>query len=231
MASYIISDIHGCLLTLRALVEDEIMATPQDRFYFLGDYIDRGPNSAGVIDYILNLKARGYGVECILGNHEYMMLHSIGGRSNFSLWMSNAGKETIRSYGIRSTYKMNVLMQIPPEHLKFLHALKPYIIVDDRFILVHGGMDYAASEPLKNTEALVWNRPEAVPDSFMPGYTIIHGHTPAPIDTIVRGIHTPGSRLVGIDAGCVYSGRQPGLGYLAALNIDSWTLKYVKCMD
>ncbi len=82
MSAYIIPDIHGCIKTLRSLVECRLCVTASDSLYFLGDYIDRGPGSAGVIDYIIDLQESGINVGCIKGNHEHMLLNSILSKSD-----------------------------------------------------------------------------------------------------------------------------------------------------
>ena len=71
---WVISDIHGCLFTLRSLIETKIKPSANDELIFLGDYIDRGPESKGVIDYIINLKNQGIETVCLKGNHEEYML-------------------------------------------------------------------------------------------------------------------------------------------------------------
>ena len=67
---WVVPDIHGHIKTLRALIEERIELQKSDSIYFLGDYIDRGPDSKGVIDYIMSLQSFGYDVHCIRGNHE-----------------------------------------------------------------------------------------------------------------------------------------------------------------
>lgn len=231
MSTYIIPDIHGCIKTLRSLVEDRLNITASDTIYFLGDFIDRGPDSAGVIDYILGLKDVGVGIEGLLGNHEHMMLNSFMSKSDLNLWMINSGLSTLKSYGIKSKYRLNIYESIPPKHLFFFQSLKSHLIVDEKFILVHGGINYHAVNPFADTDAMLWNRPAQVPSDFMPGYTIIHGHTPTPIDFIIRDVMLRENRLIGIDTGCVYKGQLPGTGYLTALNIDKWKLDFVECID
>ncbi|MGD9976881.1 MAG: metallophosphoesterase family protein [Bacteroidales bacterium] len=231
MSTFVIADIHGCVKTLRGLVEDRLKVNVFDNLYFLGDYIDRGPDSAGVIDYIAGLQDLGCNVTCLMGNHEHLLLNSMHSNSAFRLWMINSGKETLKSYGIKSTLGLNILRSLPPRHLAFLKGLKYYSIVNNRFILVHGGLNYNMPDPFSGVEALLWNRPKLVPDGFMPGFTIIHGHTPTPVDQINANLHLKGTRLVGLDAGCVYKGLIPGTGFLVALNLDDWTLEAIECMD
>jgi len=83
MKKYVISDIHGCAKTFKALV-DRISFSREDELYLLGDYIDRGPDSKGVIDHIWDLLETGYTVHCLTGNHEQMFLHAIDARDELS---------------------------------------------------------------------------------------------------------------------------------------------------
>ncbi|MBK7956987.1 MAG: serine/threonine protein phosphatase [Bacteroidetes bacterium] len=76
LRTFIIGDIHGCCNTFQRLVLDEICIRKSDKIYCLGDYIDRGPYSKGVIDFILSLRKSGYHIHTLRGNHEQMLLNS-----------------------------------------------------------------------------------------------------------------------------------------------------------
>lgn len=231
MSTYIIPDIHGCVKTLRSLVEFRLNIEVSDSIYFLGDYIDRGSDSAGVVDYIIGLKESGIDVNCLMGNHEQMLINSVLGKADLNLWMINSGMGTLKSYGIKSKYRLNIFKSIPPPHLEFYKSLKHYFIIKDKYILVHGGINYNVENPFTDTESMLWNRPSPVPEHFMPGYIIIHGHTPTPIDTIINDIKLGNGRIFTLDAGCVYKGYYPGTGYLTALNLEKWKLDFVECID
>jgi len=231
MSTFIIPDIHGCIKTLRRLIDCKLGITINDRLYFLGDYIDRGPDSAGVVDYLINLKESGYNVNFLLGNHEQMLLDSCDSKANLNVWLQNSGLATLKSYGIRSMSKLNILKSIPSKHLDFFNDLKTYFIVNEKYVLVHGGLDFSISDPFSNKEQIIWSRCNEVPADFMPGYSIICGHTPRPIDFLIRDINLKNKRVYKLDAGCVYKGQLPGTGYLTALNIDKWELDFVECID
>lgn len=74
---WVIGDVHGCIKTLRALMEDKIQPGRQDRLIFVGDYVDRGPDSKGVVSYLMELRLMGYHLTLLKGNHEDMMLRSV----------------------------------------------------------------------------------------------------------------------------------------------------------
>lgn len=230
MATYIIPDIHGCIKTLTYLLEEKLQVSKTDRIFMLGDYIDRGPDSSGVVTYILKLIDSGYNITCLKGNHEQLLLESIGDSMYYNLWMLNAGEETLISYSKMTGlgYKEGSYPCIPARHMEFFQSLPAYLIVDDKFVLVHGGLDYRLEDPFSNIKSMLWKRPEQIPDTLVPGKIIIHGHTPTSLDYIKEQLNVPNLRLIGLDAGCVYKGKGLGLGYLTALNLEKWELVWVE---
>ncbi|MFW5955273.1 MAG: metallophosphoesterase, partial [Rhodothermales bacterium] len=104
MALYAIGDIHGCAETLWNLL-DELNVGPDDHLVFIGDYIDRGPDSHGVIAGLIDLSDT---VRCtfLRGNHEKLLLDYLD-FGDFNSWLMNGAEETLRSYPNR---------RIPPEH-------------------------------------------------------------------------------------------------------------------
>ena len=107
-----IGDIHGCLTALDTLL-GFVQPTPDDQLIFLGDYIDRGPDSKGVLDRLIELKQTRQ-IVCLRGNHEVMMLAGREGRDDFRFWMSFGGMEALGSYaepgaGVSlETFRMNI---------------------------------------------------------------------------------------------------------------------------
>ena len=102
MALFAIGDIHGCVRTLEALLA-ELAPTSRDSLVFLGDYVDRGPDSYGVIERLIGMEEAswsGTGPLCIFlrGNHDQMMLDFLGGCSNGELWRANGAGATLASY-------------------------------------------------------------------------------------------------------------------------------------
>ncbi len=140
MRNIAISDIHGCCKTFKALVENHVKLTKEDHLYLLGDYIDRGPDSKGVIDYIFKLKEDGFQVTATKGNHEQMLLRAIDGDTN-QPWYQNGARMTLRSF--EATHEDN----IPTEYIDFIKELKFYIELEDCF-LVHAGFNFEREDPL-----------------------------------------------------------------------------------
>jgi len=133
-----IGDIHGRLAYLKLLVE----MLPQDEpLVFLGDYIDRGPNSAQVVAYLETLR-RQREVVLLMGNHEAMMAAAIRDTKNIRLWLYNGGRATLKSYGqVPAEWeKMADRAAAVEGFLPFFESLKPYH--EDEFaIYVHAGID------------------------------------------------------------------------------------------
>jgi serine/threonine protein phosphatase 1 len=127
MRSYVIGDIHGCLDELRYLIED-LPIESGDRLIFLGDYVDRGPNSKGVLTYIVELqKSDDLEVICLKGNHEDMFLAYLGlPGQHGDMFLYNGGYATLISYGVRSRRSSldEVTAQISPGHIDFLKNLR-----------------------------------------------------------------------------------------------------------
>jgi len=130
--TFVIGDIHGCAATLRRLVDGTLRPFPDDRIYLLGDLIDRGPDSKGVLDFIFELRERGLSVSGVRGNHEEMFLQAGNGDYDLSLWNSNGGQTTLESF------QADGPGDIPHRYRAFLGALPFYLLLDD-FVIVHAG--------------------------------------------------------------------------------------------
>jgi len=140
--TFAISDLHGCPETLRIIVENQLRPQPHDRFLFLGDYIDRGPDSKGVVDYIFQLQNAGFEVRALRGNHEALMLAAFesGDHESIDLWMRNGGRSTLDSFGISD------VRQLPHRYLSFFESLDYYLELEN-CLLVHAGFNCHAPDP------------------------------------------------------------------------------------
>ena len=119
MKKFAISDIHGCNITFKALLE-KIDFQKTDELYMLGDYVDRGPNSKGVIDAILELQKEGYFVKCLMGNHEEAMIKARKDMQMLYNWLEWGGRETLESFGTR------IVHEIPQKYWDFMDSLDFY---------------------------------------------------------------------------------------------------------
>ncbi|GEO04467.1 serine/threonine protein phosphatase [Adhaeribacter aerolatus] len=221
MSRYAISDIHGCNKTFRYLVQEVIKLKPQDELFLLGDYIDRGPDTKGVLDFILELQEQQYQVTTLMGNHEDMMLQALEGPEYLHHWFLNGGNQALDSFGLDD------IRDIPEKYWRFLHQLDFYVELED-YLLVHAGFDFESPNPFQNEKAMLWIRDFKVIDTYTKGKTIIHGHTPIPVFEIEDAVADPTSEVIDIDGGCVFKMR---MGHLTALNLDTRQLHAVRNMD
>jgi serine/threonine protein phosphatase 1 len=221
MRAIAISDIHGCLKTFRALVEEKVQLTQADTLYLLGDYIDRGPDSKGVIDYILHLQNSGYTVQCLTGNHEQMLLDAFKDSSKKLLFWRNGGKQTLESYGL-ALYEF----QFHP-HVDFFRNLKWFIQLDD-YILVHAGLNFKEPEPFYDRQAMVWIRDwyHKIDKTQLNGKIIVHGHTPQSVSSIKAMKHNMAkNQYMNIDAGCFLNKK------MCALDLTNRKLYFQDSLD
>ena len=226
MNKYAVSDIHGCLKTFKALLT-KLDFSKQDELYLLGDYIDRGPDSKGVIDYIWHLQDQGYQVACIRGNHEQMLLDCVNHEDKFLLWEYNGGDTTMLSFGGRH------LSAIPAPYLTWLAAL-PYYLEVDQYILVHAGFKFDMPNPFDEKQAMIWQRDwyDRIDYHWLGDRIIIHGHTPLSqvgIQDMVK--HVKRRPVIDIDNGCVFWARHSGMGRLCALELNTHQLHFQKYID
>ncbi|RNI25033.1 metallophosphoesterase [Rufibacter latericius] len=221
MSRYAISDIHGCAKTFKYMVEEVLHLRNRDSLFLLGDYIDRGPDSKGVLDYILKLIRNGYKVYALSGNHEYMMLRARENLAYNTFWLTNGGKETLESF------RVETIESIKSVYWDLLEQLELYMVLDD-YLLVHAGFNFAISNPERDKHTLLWAREFEVDKQKLGNRRIIHGHTPLPLEQIKYSLRKPVSNVLNIDAGCVFKSQ---LGYLVALNLDTLELHSVPSMD
>ena len=195
---FAIGDIHGCISHLEDLVAKIKINPVRDRIVFIGDYVDRGPDPKGVVEFILELKDR-FQVVCLAGNHERMMLdyHDYG--HNKTLWFMNGGTATVASYGLKSTPEGKKI-NLPDEHLRFFRSLLPYYETD-KYIFVHAGLKPGVPLPDQELIDLVWIREDFIDSEYDFGKRVIFGHTPLHSGPYVDPYK------IGIDTGAVYGGK------------------------
>lgn len=200
MRSYVIGDIHGCSDELACLLEG-IPLEPSDRLVFLGDYIDRGPDSYGVISYLIEWQRKGEQELIFLkGNHEDMFLSYIGLAGSYGdMFLFNGGGATLASYGIspQMVPPQEILSLIPRDHLFFLQGLKPFFLMEP-YLCVHAGIHPLKPFSRQIEEELFWIRDEFILNPHPLPYIVLFGHTPQ------REVlfHLP--YKIGLDTGLVY---------------------------
>ncbi len=229
MARWIIPDIHGCFKTMRVLIEEQIRPSQSDELFFLGDYIDRGPSSRMVIEYIMALEEKKYNIRLLKGNHEAFCetvydqdkektwLQKLAPKSQqWHNWMKQGGKETLKSYGIKQ------VGQFPEEHIQWMSELEYYILLED-YILVHAGFNFVLDDIFKDTQSMLWTREFVVNPKKTDHKKIIHGHVPVSLETIRYNLEKGEYNSIDLDNG-VYKRDTVGYGNLCALELNSMKL-------
>ncbi len=212
---FAIGDIHGCFDKLRILIEDIIDVRGNDYIVLLGDYIDRGNQSKEVIDYILQLKAKGYRVIPLMGNHEKMLLDSLSDNQKIHKWIANGGSATLNSFGIKEISKLNSTYQIFFNSLLYYHLYK-------EFLFVHAGFNDGIPDPFTDEYHMLWQCRSAYNSSALANKIIVHGHRPISVSRCQEQIFEA-STIINIDTGCVYSD-SIGYGKLSAIEVNSMTI-------
>jgi serine/threonine protein phosphatase 1 len=219
---FVATDLHGCLRTFRYLVEEELRLRPADHLYLLGDYVNKGPDSAGVLAYLMQLQAAGYQAHCLRGNHDQELLDAIFSRGDGDPWRTPAERAmTLASFGVMRP------AEIAPRYVQWLASLPLQLELPD-FVLVHAGFNFALppEEMRRDTHSMLYAKQFTYDPSRLAGKRLLHGHVPTPV-AAVRASVAARAGAIGLDTGGVYR-RNPELHHLAALNLDSWELHLVE---
>jgi serine/threonine protein phosphatase 1 len=195
--TYVIGDIHGCSQALADLLKIMEPIHQDDTVIFIGDYIDRGPDSKGVVDIILNLRKKHGKTITLMGNHEFMFVNALKdiGVSDF---LAMGGDATLNSYGIALDSLQDIHTKIPGEHLIFFQELLLYW-EDQNNIYVHAGLQPGVHLTQQSMDWLLWAREDFINLTYNFGKKVIFGHTP---------FDKPKTddNKIGIDTGAVYGG-------------------------
>jgi serine/threonine protein phosphatase 1 len=203
---FAIGDVHGCAQELRALIH-KLPLDQNSVLVFLGDYVDRGPDSKGVIDTVLDL-SEIYQVIALKGNHEWLMQEYLArpndpmASGNFIL---NGGSATLASYSADGTS-----FSIPPAHHKFLNSLQLYYVTDT-FFFVHAGIppdyDFSTKPDEKTVHQFLWIRNVFLDSKQKWPRVVVHGHTPVPQPELLPN-------RINLDTGCVFGRRLTAMNML-----------------
>jgi serine/threonine protein phosphatase 1 len=199
---FVVGDIHGCAREVEALLA-ALALVKGDTVAFIGDYIDRGPESRAVVDMMLALRARTeFATVFLKGNHEDMCLAYLGRVGQWGeAWRMNGGGATLRSYGVSpQATGAEAAAAIPASHIDFFAGLALQHVADD-FLLVHAGIRPSRALEAQESEDLLWIREEFITSRHDLPYTVVFGHTPQ------RRVLVDLPYKIGIDTGCVYGGR------------------------
>lgn len=193
---YAVGDIHGCYDKLMALMDKIDIDFDTDILVFLGDYIDRGPSSFEVVEYLVALKKLFPNTVFLKGNHEEMLENYLSGIDKMT-YLVNGGQQTLDSYLSRPRQSDDPL--IPQEHLDFFNSLFLYYETEN-YIFVHAGLKNNVSLEEQNAEDLLWIRNKFIQTKHDFGKQIVFGHTPLPEPLLQPN-------KIGIDTGAVYGNK------------------------
>ena len=195
--TYAIGDIHGCLdklIRLMALCYADAGERPA-KFIFLGDYIDRGPDSQGVAEFLMTLQQdRPDDVICLMGNHEDMLLAAVDAPDWEENWLGNGGIQTLQSYGLAT------VAGIPQEHIEWMRNLPKFHDDGQRFF-VHAGIHPIRPLSRQDEHDFLWIREPFLSSTRDFGRLIVHGHTP-----LKTGRPDIRSNRLNLDTAAVYGG-------------------------
>lgn len=222
---WVIPDIHGYAKTLKSLLA-QIRPSKEDHLIFLGDYIDRGPDSKGVVDEIMRLQNEGYRVTPLLGNHEEFLLSNLkfaqentGFFQKFKKnlvkkeWYEFGGKDTLKSF------KVGNVKQIPQKYIDWFRSLDYYLEFKD-YVIVHAGLNFKPDNPFADTQSMLWAKEFKIIPSKIGYRQIIHGHTPVDLEYIHHCISQEKQEFIDLDNG-VYMSQKPGFGNLLAYELNT----------
>lgn len=227
LSVYAIGDVHGeseLLANLLAEIFRDIGSSEVSRakIIFLGDYIDRGANSKGVVDLIVSLKGivgenGRIALHCLLGNHEKMLSDFLNDAEAGCGWLSVGGVETLLSYGVPVPYTLTepdawkelqdrLARAMPQSHRAFFDQLERKVVIGD-FAFVHAGVSPNLPLDLQTEEDMLWIRKPFLDEKRPFEKIIVHGHTP------VKNVEVHSNRVC-IDTGAFAT------GVLSALKIN-----------
>ncbi len=216
---FAISDIHGCLKTFKQLLET-IGLQKSDTLFLLGDYVDRGPDSVGVVRYIRTLILEDYDIVCLMGNHDEALIkrHS----TSTMIWERLGG----RGFRKKEIDPEGTWQGWQTEDLYFLARLKYFHETED-FILVHAGLNFKWNDPLKDTDSMlrIRNWYAQINYDWLGNRIIVHGHTALKkpdIEYLFKNLRH--DKVINIDCSCAYN--VPNESFLCAFNLDDLSLTF-----
>ncbi|MGV1014375.1 MAG: metallophosphoesterase family protein [Methyloceanibacter sp.] len=227
---YAIGDIHGrsdLLASLLRQIEADARGSPdkQKTLVFVGDYVDRGPDSRRVVDLLLNSLPRGFNARFLKGNHEAMLLDFLTEPGRLDQWLLNGGAATMASYGVDidaleqararpGTWRDAFAAVLPEAHLDFFKQLELSLSLGD-YLFVHAGVRPEVPLEAQTEIDLVWIRAPFLDWTGPFGKMVVHGHTPGKAP-VIR------ANRIGIDTGACFSNR------LTALRLEGESQKFLQ---
>ena len=214
--AYAIGDVHGCLRELVSLegkiVEDAAGFGGRKLMILLGDYVDRGKDSARVVGHLLKPPPAGFRRICLAGNHEIAMLRFLDGELPLEAWLALGGAETLYSYGLDPAHVARlygdeadsyIRESIPPAHGEFLRGL-PVMAYSRGMVFVHAGIRLGIPLHEQSESDLTTIRKDFLDNARDLDRWVVHGHTPVDFPRAE-------GRRIGIDTAAFRTGRLTAL--------------------
>jgi serine/threonine protein phosphatase 1 len=214
---YAVGDVHGRADLLGDLIADieeraqhDARAAGPPVLVFLGDYVDRGPDSAGVLDLLLSGRPANCERRYLRGNHEQAMVAFMDNPAANRGWLIHGGTETMLSYGVQPPASVGaseddlaaaaaaLRASLPPEHLAFLDGLERYVELGG-YAFVHAGIDAERALTEQTDGTLYWTRERFLESKRRFTHRVVHGHTPSERPYVDE-------RRIGVDTGAYASG-------------------------
>ncbi len=229
---YAVGDVHGYTAQLETLIaelrRDAAIGAPVQRplLVFIGDYVDRGPDSRGAVEAVMRLEAGGlFDVVALMGNHEHALLRFLDDPAFAPAWVANWGQATLRSYGVeppRDLENMDACARtraaftraFPAAHRAFFERLPLRLTLGD-YLFVHAGVRPGVALAEQADRDLMWIRHEFLHSDEDLGAVVVHGHTPS---------EAPEHRAnrIGIDTGVYMS------GVLTAVRLEGADVRFIQ---
>jgi serine/threonine protein phosphatase 1 len=223
---YAVGDVHGradLLDRLHDEISRDAASAPESRkmIVYLGDYVDRGPDSAAVLSTLTERPLDGIEQVCLKGNHEDFLLRFLDDPGICDLWLMNGGRATLRSYGLSvgrvggdeaaAALSAELRARLPDAHLRFLEGL-PLSHQAGGYLFVHAGIRPGVELSRQTAEDLLWIREPFLGSPYDHGCVVVHGHTP---------VEAPDVRFnrINIDTGAVWSDCLTAL----VMHADQWS--------
>ena len=228
---YAVGDIHGRLDLLQNLLDLIDLDAQSSRhagrrtLVFLGDYVDRGPDSRGVVERLIGDLPEGFDAHFLKGNHEAILLDFLQDAWRLQHWLMNGGEETMVSYGVdteqlarlgapEETWRQAFAAALPEAHVRFFRSLQLSVAYGD-YLFVHAGVRPGVPLAAQSEADLIWIRGPFLNHAEPFGKIVVHGHTPGQ-EPVTR------PNRIGIDTGAVFTGR------LTALRLQGDSREFVQ---
>jgi serine/threonine protein phosphatase 1 len=209
---YAVGDIHGrsdLLAKIHRSIREDAQGFSGERVcVYVGDYIDRGPDSRGVIEALLGEPLGGFRIHLLIGNHEDILLRFLSDASVAPVWIMNGGGATLDSYGVDwreaaadgfVAAQAALRRNLPDPHLRFFRSLKPSH-EEGGYLFVHAGIRPGRPVERQDPQDLMWIRDEFLYSTADHGKVVVHGHTIAEEPQLL-------DNRIGIDTGAYATGR------------------------